>query len=88
MSSKIEKLLPGDTTAQEYFKYRRLLKGNPRDKILVKSYEVGPCTIQVGLAKLQTSVSKIHNNLRKTNSSKDLLKVAEDLLNHWGIYLF
>lgn len=81
MSSKIEKLLPGDTTAQEYFKYRRLLKGNPRDKILVKSYEVA-------LAKLQTSVSKIHNNLRKTNSSKDLLKVAEDLLNHWGIYLF
>lgn len=68
-------------TAQEYFKYRRLLKGNPRDKILVKSYEVA-------LAKLQTSVSKIHNNLRKTNSSKDLLKVAEDLLNHWGIYLF
>lgn len=40
MSSRIEKLLPGDLTAQEYFKYRRLLKGNPRDNILVKSYEV------------------------------------------------
>lgn len=63
MSSRIEKLLPGDSTAQEYFKYRRLLKGNPRDKILVKSYEVA-------LAKLQTSVSKIHNRCLSHTYSK------------------
>lgn len=52
-----------DPIVREYFKYRRLLKGRPYDKILKETYKVA-------LAKLQTSVSKFHNNFKKFNGDE------------------
>jgi len=84
----IQSLLKDTEDFKSYEKYRRLLKQHPQDSILKESY-------LKALAHIQISVSKKHNHLKRLIDtgtcgveSTRQKNVAEQLLKHWGIYMY
>ena len=85
-------LLGTTKEVDDFKKYRRLHRKNPRDKHIISAMEKSKAIIQTKISKKQRELKENLANMSKDDAGreniKSLKRKAENLLCHWGIYYF